>query len=180
MKSRFLGLFFILASLAPAQQGRSDTYRGGIVTPPLPKPRFVLTDTSGAPFDFWNRTQGSVTLLFFGYTNCPDQCPMHMSNIGVALKKLPPGLADQVKLVFVTTDPARDTRVELRRWLDNFDKHFVGLTGPKLLSRRSRGPRAFPRPVKQNPAMAAIQLRTPTLLSRIRKTIWPMLSILAA
>jgi len=129
MKARLFGLFLMLASLAPAQQGKSDAFRGGIVTPPLPKPRFVLTDTSGARFDFWNRTQGSVTLLFFGYTNCPDQCPMHMANIGVALKKLPPGLADQVKLVFVTTDPARDTPAELRRWLDSFDKHFVGLTG---------------------------------------------------
>src|SRR6266403_1751828 len=106
-----------------------ETYRGGLVAPPLSKPRFVLTDTSGAPFDFWNRTQGSITLLFFGYTYCPDQCPMHMANIGAALKKLPSGIADQVKPVFVTTDPARDTPVELRRWLDNFDKHFVGLTG---------------------------------------------------
>jgi protein SCO1 len=70
-----------------------------------------------------------MTLLFFGYTYCPDQCPMHMANIGAALKKLSPGTAGQVKLVFVTTDPARDTRMELRRWLDNFDKHFVGLTG---------------------------------------------------
>jgi len=105
------------------------TYRGGLVTPPLPKPHFVLTDTSGARFDFWNRTRGSVTLLFFGYTYCPDQCPMHMANIGMALQKLPPRVAGQVKLVFVTTDATRDTRVELRRWLDNFDKRFVGLTG---------------------------------------------------
>jgi protein SCO1 len=105
------------------------TYRGGLVTPPLPKPHFVLTDTSGARFDFWNRTRGSVTLLFFGYTYCPDECPMHMANIGMALKKLPPRIAGQVKLVFVTTDATRDTRVELRRWLDNFDKRFVGLTG---------------------------------------------------
>jgi len=129
MKSRLFGLFFILASLTSAQQGKGDTYRGGLVTPPLPKPRFVLVDTSGAQFDFWNRTIGSVTLLFFGYTNCPDECPMHMANIGVALKKLPPDIADRVKLVFVTTDPGRDTPVQLRRWLDNFDRHFVGLTG---------------------------------------------------
>ena len=129
MKSRFCGLFLILASLAPAQQGKSDAYRGGLVEPPLPKPAFVLTDTSGAPFDFRSRTQGSVTLLFFGYTYCPDQCPMHMANIGVALKKLPAGVDSQVKLVFVTTDPARDTPVQLRQWLDNFNKHFVGLTG---------------------------------------------------
>lgn len=97
--------------------------------PPLPKPRFVLTDTSGAPFDFWNRTQGSITLLFFGYTYCPDECPMHMAKLGAALKKLPHGIGDQVQLVFVTTDPARDTREDLRQWLDNFDKRFIGLTG---------------------------------------------------
>src|SRR5215471_11496692 len=47
-------------------------YRGGIVTPPLPKAKFTLTDTSSAPFDFWQRTKGHVTLLFFGYTRCPD------------------------------------------------------------------------------------------------------------
>src|SRR3982750_1080321 len=122
-------LFLTLASFAQAQPGKSESYRGGLVTPPLPKPRFVLTDTSGAPFDFWNRTQGSVTLLFFGYTECPDQCPLHMAKIGVALKSLPPGVADQVKPVFVTTDPARDTPAVLRRWLDHFDPHFVGLTG---------------------------------------------------
>jgi protein SCO1/2 len=105
------------------------TYRGGLVMPPLPKPHFVLTDTSGARFDFWNRTRGSITLLFFGYTYCPSECPMHMANLGAALKRLPPSMAGQVKLVFVTTDANRDTRLELRRWLDNFDKHFVGLTG---------------------------------------------------
>lgn len=104
-------------------------YRGGLVAPPLPKPRFVLTDTSGAPFDFWKRTEGSITLLFFGYTYCPNECPMHMANLGAALKKLPPGIAGQVKLVFVTTDPARDKPMDLRRWLDNFDRRFVGLTG---------------------------------------------------
>lgn len=54
---------------------------------------------------------------------------MHMANLGAALKRLPPGIASQVKLVFVTTDPARDTRLDLRRWLDHFDKRFVGLTG---------------------------------------------------
>ena len=114
----------------PTHVGRPQaTYRGGLVAPPLPKPRFILTDTSGAPFDFWNRTQGSITLLFFGYTYCPNECPTHMANIGAALKKMPPGMAGQVKLVFVTTDPARDTPVELRRWLDNFDRRFVGLTG---------------------------------------------------
>jgi protein SCO1 len=118
------------AALPPTDVGRlANAYRGGIVAPPLPKPEFVLTDTSGAHFDFWNETQGFVTLLFFGYTSCPDECPTHMANLGSALKSLPAVEADQIKFVFVTTDPPRDTSAKLRRWLDNFDKKFVGLTG---------------------------------------------------
>jgi len=110
-------------------QSPEPTYLGGLVTPPLQKPRFTLTDTSGAPFDFWSRTQGYVTLLFFGYARCPDQCPLHMEHIAMGLKRLPPGLDDQVKLVFVTTDPVRDTPKALRSWLDRFDRRFIGLRG---------------------------------------------------
>ena len=129
MKARNLAAYFLLAGIGLAQPRQGDHYRGGLVDPPLPKPRFVLSDTAGAPFDFWTRTQWQVTLLFFGYTYCPDQCPMHMANLGAAIKKLPPAVASQVQLVFVTTDPARDTPAQLRRWLDYFDKRFVGLTG---------------------------------------------------
>jgi protein SCO1 len=129
MKFYCIALFLVLSSLTRAQVNERDGYRGGLVTPPLPKPKFVLKDTAGTPFDFWNRTRGSVTLLFFGYTSCPDQCPMHMARIGLALKQLPATLSDEVKLVFITTDPARDTPAVLRRWLDTFDKRFTGLTG---------------------------------------------------
>jgi protein SCO1 len=110
---------------APAQ----PDYRGGLVSPPIPKPRFTLTDTSGTSFDFWAKTRGSVTLLFFGYTHCPDMCPLQMYMIAQALKNIPPEAANQYKVVFVTTDPARDTPTVLRSWLDRFDKSFIGLTG---------------------------------------------------
>ena len=113
---------------APAAPHKSR-YHGGLVSPPLPKPKFRLTDTSGAAFDFHASTQGYVTLLFFGYTHCPDMCPMQMSMIGEALRKLPPALADQFRVVFVTTDPARDTPHVLRMYLDRFSKGFIGLTG---------------------------------------------------
>jgi protein SCO1/2 len=123
----------VSAQAKQTDQHRADrpgaTYRGGLVTPPLPKPRFTLTDTSGAPFDFWRETEGSVTLLFFGYASCPDECPLHMANIAAGLKKMPAGLGDQVKLIFVTTDPARDKPEVLRAWLNHFDKRFIGLTG---------------------------------------------------
>jgi protein SCO1/2 len=126
---RSCGFLLLLAFLAPAQGEHGEKYRGGLITPPLPKPAFILTDTSSAPYDFRKRTEGSLTLLFFGYTSCPDACPMHMANIGVALKKLPPSISGRVKLVFVTTDPERDTAVALRRWLDHFNPLFIGLTG---------------------------------------------------
>jgi len=153
------------------------TYRGGLVVPPLSKPRFVLTDTSGAPFDFWNRTQGAVTLLFFGYTYCPDQCPMHMSNIGAALKKLSSGITDQVKLVFVTTDPTRDTPLELRRWLDNFDKHFVGLTGTEAALEAVQKAAGVPLAHKTQPGNYSIAHGN--YVVAYTKTIWPMSSTLA-
>ena len=129
--------------LASAQRGPSQkpeggltrvdraeaTYRGGLVSPPLAKPEFALTDTSGARFDLRKQTQGSITLLFFGYTNCPDMCPMQMSMISRALKSVRPELAKQFRVVFVTTDPDRDTPAALRTWLDHFDKSFIGLSG---------------------------------------------------
>jgi len=70
----------------PHARRASEIYRGGLVTPPLPKPKFTLTDTSGAPFDFWQQTDGYVTLLFFGYTHCSSECPLHMANIASGLK----------------------------------------------------------------------------------------------
>lgn len=96
---------------------------------PRPKPAFTLTDTEGRPYAFREATAGSLTLLFFGYTNCPDVCPVTIANIAAALHKLPDPVARQVKVVFVTTDPARDTPERLRSWLDQFDRGFVGLTG---------------------------------------------------
>lgn len=96
---------------------------------PRPKPNFVLTDTEGKPYAFRDAGQGTVTLLFFGYTNCPDVCPVTMANIAAALHKLPDEVARQVTVVFVTTDPERDTPGRLRAWLDHFDQRFIGLTG---------------------------------------------------
>ena len=113
----------------PRKEISGVPYRGGLVSPPLPKASFTLTDTSAAPFDFRQQTQGYVTLLFFGYTRCPDLCPLHMANIAFAVKKMPTNLAEQIKVVFVTTDPRRDSPKVLRSWLDRFDKRFIGLTG---------------------------------------------------
>jgi protein SCO1/2 len=104
--------------------------RGVKFSPARGKTDFTLYDTQGRPFDFAQQTRGSATLLYFGYTNCPDICPMHLNNIAAALKKMAPDDQAKVRVVFVTTDPSRDTPERLRAWLDNFDNRFVGLRGP--------------------------------------------------
>lgn len=115
-----------------AAQVREDEsiYEGIAIDPPWTKPDLTLTDTSGQPYDFRAETAGRTTLLYFGYTHCPDACPTVMGDIVRALTRLPAEDRAKVDVVFVTTDPERDTTTALREWLDSLDKSFVGLTGP--------------------------------------------------
>lgn len=104
-------------------------FRGVITAPPREKPDFTLTDVNGAPFNFRQATAGKVTLLFFGYTHCPDVCPLHVANVAAVLRKLPFEEREAIRFVFVTTDPARDTAARLKEWLGSFDSTFIGLRG---------------------------------------------------
>lgn len=90
---------------------------------------FILTDTHGRSYDFLQETRGSVAMLFFGFTNCPDVCPVHMANLAAVLDQLPSRISRQVTVVFVTVDPQRDSPARVREWLDKFDRDFVGLIG---------------------------------------------------
>jgi len=97
---------------------------------PLPdRPAFTLTDTAGRPYDFAAETGGRPTLLYFGYVNCPDECPTAMADIAGALRSTPAELRADTRVVFVTTDPDRDTPQLVRRFLDQFSTEFVGLIG---------------------------------------------------
>jgi protein SCO1/2 len=114
-------------------EGPADRYAGLDLAEPYRRPTFTLTDTTGAAYDFRAATAGRPTLLFFGYTNCPDVCPTTMADVAVALRGLDPALAATVQVVFVTTDPAFDTPEVLGEYLGRFDAdlptRFVGLTG---------------------------------------------------
>ena len=106
----------------------NDGYHGALLEEPYAVPGLTLTDTDGESFDL--AAQEKRTLVFYGYTNCPDICQVVMSTIVAALAKLSPEEKRQVQVAFVTTDPARDTRTALRTYLDRFDPDYVGLTGP--------------------------------------------------
>lgn len=105
------------------------TFRGAEPASPYRMPDLTLTATNGRPFNLVTDTAYPVTLVFFGYTHCPDVCPLVMSDVTSALTQLPPEVREETQLVFVTTDPARDTPVVLRSYLDRYDSDFVGLTG---------------------------------------------------
>ncbi|MER6528881.1 SCO family protein [Streptomyces sp. NPDC001508] len=100
-----------------------------ILDNPFEKPDLVLTDTHGKKYDLRAETEGKPTLVYFGYTHCPDVCPLTMNNIAVAKKALPKAEQDKLRVVFVTTDPGRDTPAELGKWLKGIDSQFIGLTG---------------------------------------------------
>ena len=125
-------------SSAPASvEGPVDTYAGLDLAEPYRRPTFTLTDSRGGAYDFRAATDGRPTLLFFGYTRCPDVCPTTMADIAVALRGLDAKVAKQVQVVFVTTDPAHDTPAVLAEYLGRFDAdlpvRFVGLTGSQKL-----------------------------------------------
>ncbi|MFB7931852.1 MULTISPECIES: SCO family protein [Streptomyces] len=100
-----------------------------VLDKPFEKPDLVLTDTQGEKYDLRKETEGKPTLIYFGYTHCPDVCPSTMSNIAVAKKQLPKAEQDDLRVVFVTTDPDRDNPAELGKWLKGIDPQFIGLTG---------------------------------------------------
>ena len=106
-----------------------------VLDKPFEKPDLVLTDTHGKQYDLRKETKGKPTLIYFGYTNCPDVCPLTMNNIAVAKKQLSQDKQlsqaekDSLRIVFVTTDPERDTSAALGKWLKGIDPDVVGLTG---------------------------------------------------
>jgi protein SCO1/2 len=109
--------------------GDPNGLRGAVLDHPYALPAKSLTDTSGNEFNLVTSTKKPVTLIFFGYTNCPDVCPTVMADVASALTKLDKSVRDQVQMLFITTDPARDTGPVIRKYLDRFDPSFVGLTG---------------------------------------------------
>ncbi|MCW2583232.1 MAG: Electron transporter SenC [Klenkia sp.] len=119
---------------APATvSGPDNPYDGLYLRDAYQKPSFTLTDQTGAAYDFAAETADGPTLLFFGYTNCPDICPTTMADVAIALQTSDPEVAAATTVVFVTTDPARDTPEVLGEYLSLFSTApapaIVGLTG---------------------------------------------------
>lgn len=115
---------------AAVRHGENHGYLAGTSLPtPYELPDQTLTDGSGRPYNLRTSPTKPVLLLFFGYVNCPDVCSAVLSEVTTALQRADAGVRDHVQVVFITTDPARDTPAKINRYLDRFDDNFVGLTG---------------------------------------------------
>jgi protein SCO1 len=102
---------------------------GGVLHPADTEPPITLTDTSGASYDVEARNTNRVTLIYFGYTHCPDVCPTTMADLATALRQSSAAVRADVTVIFVTVDPHRDSLPVVRHWLNNFSSTFVGLRG---------------------------------------------------
>lgn len=118
----------LLAFAGCSEEVKAGDLHGNLLDPPFKVAGTDLEDTAGKPYSLVGDTDKRLTLVFFGYTNCPDICGTVMGNLASAMTRLDDADRDQVDVVFVTTDPERDTPEVLRRWLDHIDKSFIGVT----------------------------------------------------
>ncbi len=128
-------LWIALSGRDVASAGAS--FKGGVLDPPNPAPDFALPASDGSTFRL--RDQGGrVVVLVFGYTFCPDVCPLTLAEMVQVRGKLG-DRASRVRVVFVTVDPERDTAERLRAYVGAFDRSVLGLTGdPEALARVRR------------------------------------------
>ena len=121
------GLLLLLAGCGGG--GGPEKFSGIRLDQPYTAPTVELTDTDGAPYSLARDTDKPLTLVFFGYSHCPDVCPLIMNNIAAGFNRLDDSDRADTDMVFVTTDPERDDEATLRRYLDGYNSDFIGLTG---------------------------------------------------
>ena len=130
MKSGLLALLALLATslvLAGCHGSAPLPFQLTNITGHMPQLEFTLTNDEGKTVTAEDY-RGKVLLLYFGYTHCPDVCPLTMAHLHVVMQHLGK-LADGARILFVSVDPARDTPAVLHSYVNAFDSRAIGLTG---------------------------------------------------
>lgn len=127
-----IGLF-LHKFLSPRVLSPQELALNGAVVFDKPRiiPPFELVDQKGAPFTL-ERLQGKWSLVFFGFTTCPDICPTTLATLSQWYKTLDKDIQAETQVIMVTVDPARDTPEKLSTYMQHFDKDFIGVTGEFL------------------------------------------------
>jgi protein SCO1/2 len=113
-----------------AQAAEVGALKAGIFNPPREAPDFSVRGSDGAPLVL-SRYRGKVVVLAFGYTSCPNVCPVTLAVLAQAHRKLG-AQGSQVQVIYLTVDPERDSAERLKQYLAAFDSTFVGGTGTAL------------------------------------------------
>ncbi|MFQ5707870.1 MAG: SCO family protein [bacterium] len=124
---KLINLMVVALMVSTGCHTSEPSFKTTVIEGLIPPSDFTLTDQNGEPFTL-SEHKGEVVLLFFGYTYCPDVCPLTLST----WKKVENALKEdgnKVKFVYVTVDPERDTRGKMRQHLSIFSPDFIGLTG---------------------------------------------------
>lgn len=118
-----------LATLLTVIFSKPANFRGTLYGEPFPPaPEIELTDANGTPFTL-SSNRGRITLVFFGYTFCPDVCPTTLAELKLAVDQLNDADASQVRVVFISVDPERDTVEGVQYYVERFNSNFIGLSG---------------------------------------------------
>ncbi|CAN5892824.1 SCO family protein [soil metagenome] len=101
---------------------------GTLLEPPFDKPDVTFTDVDGNDFPFREATAGRLSVLFFGFINCPDICPVYLNTLASARAAIGSGAGSRPQVLFVGVDTARDTPEAMKEYLGAIDPTFIGLT----------------------------------------------------
>lgn len=127
----------VLAGCGSAQD--NFAFRGTPYNPVIKAPNIVGTIVKDTPFSLYDLKE-KVKLVFFGYTSCPDVCPITLSTIQGVFKRLSPEDQKRVAMIFVSVDPDRDTAEKMAKYVAAFDPAFYGVhVDPALLTDLKKG-----------------------------------------
>lgn len=126
-----LGLLVSRVLSGDADSQQNALIDAGVILLPhsRPLPELSMSDQNGQPVRV-DQLKGKWTLLFFGYTYCPDICPTTLAQLRQITGELPAATLEHLRVVLVSVDPDRDSPQQLKQYLEYFDKRFIGLTGP--------------------------------------------------
>lgn len=117
------------AGVQISNSSEDQTFQGTEPAAPYEMPDITLTADNGDDFNLISDTAYPVTLVFFGFTHCRDECPLILNELADVYRRLPAPVREQTQVLFITTDPGRDTPEVMRSYVRRFDTRFVGLTG---------------------------------------------------
>lgn len=116
------------APLAKIQYTNDSQFSGEVLEQPYALPTETFIDTAGQNATLTVPAKGELTLVFYGFTHCDDDCPTTMADIESAIRGMPAAEQSRIHMDFLTTDPWRDTPPVMRTWLNQYNTAFQGYT----------------------------------------------------